>query len=99
MRTPNTHFPTGRSPNHIDSDTGELTLLLADLQAALAYLHGRDASQDALTFLMIQRHARRRYDEAISVLDTVTVADDRRRYLESQLAVLKSRLMLVREPS
>ena len=98
MRTQPTTHTTGSFPDLIDSDTGGLMLLMADLQAALAYLHGKDASQDAITFLMIQRHAHRRYDESTSVLDTLTVPDHRRRYLESQLAILKTRLMLLGEP-
>jgi hypothetical protein len=65
-----------------------------DLQAALAYLHGKDATADATTFMMTQRHAHRTYDEAVSVLDSLNTSDRNRRYLEAQLAVLKTRLML-----
>ena len=81
----------------IHSDSDGLTLLLMDLQTAVAYLCKQDVSRDPITFATIQRHAERTYDEAVSVLDNLTVEDQPRRYLESQLAVVKGRLMLVGE--
>lgn len=98
MRTPTTKYLSADfGARFIDSDSGGLTPLLMDLRAALAYLTKKDASQDITTFGMIRRHARRTYDEAVSVLDSLTVSDLRRRYLEAQLAVLKGRLMLLGE--
>ena len=89
------HWPAGLAVDLIDSDSMGLTLLLMDLQAALAYLYGKDAPEDATTFIMIQRHARRTYDEAVSLLDSLSTSDRNRRYLEAQIAVLKTRLMLL----
>jgi hypothetical protein len=90
-------FPSDFGAHLIDSDSGGLTLLLMDLQAAAAYLCKKDSSPDAITFATIQSHARRTYEEAVSVLDSLTVPDQTRRYLESYLAVMKARLMLVGE--
>jgi len=81
----------------IDVDSTELMPLLMDLHAALAYLHAKDPTQDATTLLMIRRHARRIFEEAVDLLDGLTISDQRRRYLESQIAILKTRLMLLGE--
>ncbi len=98
MRAPSpSQSPTDFGTHLIEPDSGGLTLLLMDLQAAVAYLCKKDAPEDAITFATVQRHARRTYDEAVRVLDGLTVADDTRRYLESQLALGKMRLLLVGE--
>jgi len=81
----------------IDADSMDLVPLLMDVHAALAYLHGSDPTTDATTCLMIRRHARRTLGEAVDLLDGLTISDQRRRYLESQIAILKTRLMLLGE--
>ena len=90
----NSHLSADFDAYLVDADSGGLTLLMMDLQAAITYLCKRDAFGDAITFANVLGHAQQTYDVAVSVLDSLTVEDRARRYLESQLAIVKTRLML-----
>jgi hypothetical protein len=85
------------APNLINSDPTGMKLLLTDLQVALAHLDKKDTLRDPVSILTVQRHARRTYDEAVALLPQLTISDDNCRYVQSQIALLKLRLVQLGE--
>jgi hypothetical protein len=94
---PGKHLLVEIAPNLVDSDHTGMTLLLTDLQVALEYLDKKEAQLNAVSFQIVQGHARHTYDEILSLLPRLMLSDDNRRHLDAQIAVLKMRLLQLGE--
>lgn len=84
-------------PDLIDPDYTGMVLLLTNLHAAVAYLERMVTQPQAAAGQTFRCYARHTYDEMIGMMPRLVFSDDHRRRLESQLAVLKVRLIQLGE--
>lgn len=74
-----------------------MVLLLTDLHAAVVYLERMVTQPQATGVQTFRGYARHIYDEMIGTMPRLVISDDDRRRLESQIAVLKVRLVQLGE--
>jgi hypothetical protein len=85
-----------------DRNTTGMAVLLTDIQVAVDYLgenYKTDTNAHEPAAIAIRRHAWRTYQEAVDLLSCATISDEKRRYLEAQMAILHLRLVQTGEDS
>ena len=91
------HLLIDVAPNLIDSHPTGITLLLTDLRVARSSLDRRDVLPGSATLLARQRHARHAYDEGLNLSTRLSLNEQQRFLLETQLSMLRMRLVRLGE--